>query len=271
MATNAILHKAKSAKKDEFYTQLTDIEKELNYYKEHFEGKTVFCNCDDPTWSAFWKYFHINFAWLGLKKLISTHYDKSNSTYKIIYEGGNDKNIEAGTKTPLQGNGDFRSQECIEILDEADIVATNPPFSLFREFLHLLVEHKCDYIIIGNTNALVYAEVFELFQNDSIRTGYTNFNVGMYFRVPNDYKYSKIIDGEHYARVSTSCWYTSLPAKKHQEKLILRKTYNEKDYPKYDNYNAINVNNFNDIPCNYDGLMGVPVTFRIIFFVVCLL
>lgn len=261
MAANANLHKAKDAKNDEFYTRLTDVSKELMHYKQHFNDKIVLCNCDDPTWSAFWKYFHLNFSALGLKKLISTHYDKNEPTYKMVYEGGNDNDIEVGVITPLEGNGDFRNQECLDLLDEADIVVTNPPFSLFREFLHLLVEHNCDYIIIGNTNALVYSEVFELFQNDSIRTGYTNFNVGMYFRVPDYYKYSKIIDGEHYARVSTSCWYTSLPVKKHQENLILWKQYTPTEYPKYDNYDAINVNNFNDIPCDYDGLMGVPVTF----------
>ena len=133
MSANANLHKAKDAKNDEFYTQLSDVEKELKHYKEHFKGKTVFCNCDDPTWSAFWRYFHLSFEHLGLKKLISTHYDKTKPTYKMEYEGGNDADIEVGTITRLEGNGDFRNAECIELLKESDIVCTNPPFSLFRE------------------------------------------------------------------------------------------------------------------------------------------
>ena len=165
---NATLNKAKDAKNDEFYTQLTDVSKELMHYKQHFKGKIVLCNCDDPTWSAFWKYFHLNFSALGLKKLISTHYDKTKPTYKMEYTGGNDNDIEVGVKTPLEGNGDFRNQECLDLLDEADIVVTNPPFSLFREYVGVLVEYSKEFIIIGNTHALTYKEIFKLFQSDSI-------------------------------------------------------------------------------------------------------
>ena len=262
MSKNANLHKAKTEKNDEFYTQFIDVEKEMMYYKQHFKNKIVFCNCDDPTYSAFWKYFHLNFSTLGLKKLISTHYDKTKPTYKMEYMGGNDNDIEVGVKTPLEGNGDFRNQECLDLLDEADIVVTNPPFSLFREYVGVLVEYSKEFIIIGNTNALTYKEIFKLFQSDSIRTGYTNFNIGMFFIVPDESeKYTKIEDGKKFARVSTSCWFTSLPVTKHQEKLILWKSYSAADYPKYDNYDAINVGKYTDIPNDYSGIMGVPITF----------
>lgn len=162
MAANANLHKAKDAKNDEFYTQLTDVSKELMHYKQHFKGKTVLCNCDDPTWSAFWKYFHLNFSVLGLKKLISTHYDKNEPTYKMEYTGGDDNDIEVGVKTPLEGNGDFRNQECLDLLDEADIVVTNPPFSLFREYVAVLMEHEKKFLIIGSLNAVKYSDASRL-------------------------------------------------------------------------------------------------------------
>ena len=155
-SANANLHKAKNAKNDEFYTQLTDVSKEMIHYKEHFKDKIVFCNCDDPAWSAFWEYFHLNFAELGLKKLISTHYDKTKPTYKMEYSGGDDNDIEVGVKTPLEGNGDFRNQECLDLLDECDIVVTNPPFSLFREYVAVLMEHEKKFIIWGNNNAITY-------------------------------------------------------------------------------------------------------------------
>lgn len=151
MAKNDNLHKAKDAKNDEFYTRIEDVAEELRHYKKHFAGKVVFCNCDDPTWSAFWRYFHLNFAELGLKKLISTHYDRTEPTYKMEYEGGDDNNVEVGVKAPLEGNGDFRSKECLDLLDECDIVVTNPPFSLFREFVGTLMEHKKKFLIIGNS------------------------------------------------------------------------------------------------------------------------
>lgn len=158
MATNTNLHKAKDAKNDEFYTQFADVSKELKHYEEHFKDKIVYCNCDDPEWSAFWKYFHLNFSALGLKKLISTHYDKIEPTYRMEYMGGDDNNIEAGIKTPLEGNGDFRNRECLDLLDEVDIVVTNPPFSLFREYVAALMEHKKKFLIIGSKNAITYKD-----------------------------------------------------------------------------------------------------------------
>lgn len=256
MAKNEDLRKANKAKKDEFYTQLADIEKELKHYKKYFENKIIFCNCDDPEESDFWKYFKLNFEHLKLKKVIATHFEEKKPSYKLAYDG---KEI---IKTTLTQNGDFRSPECIELLNEADIIVTNPPFSLFREFLKVIIDNDKDFIIIGNTNSLTYREVFKLFKENKIRTGYTNFNVGMYFRVPDSYtKYTKIENGVKLARVSTSCWFTSLPVKKHTEDLILYKKYNEEEYPKFENYDAINVNTYKNIPVDYDGVMGVPVTF----------
>ena len=267
MAANANLHKAKNAKNDEFYTQFTDVATELIHYKHHFKDKIVFCNCDDPTMSAFWKYFHLNFEALGLKKLISTHYDKTEPTYKMEYTGGDDKDIEVGVKTPLEGNGDFRNQECLDLLDEADIVVTNPPFSLFREYVAVLMEHKKKFLIIGNMNAITYKEFFPLLRNNEVWLGCTNFNVGMYFFVPDDfeyrltYKFLKEIDGRKVNRVAGCCWFTNLDIAKCREKLILWKHYSSEEYPKYVNYDAINVDKVDQIPCDYDGVMGVPITF----------
>lgn len=290
------LAKAKDAKKDEFYTQLGDIEKELVHYREYFRGKVVFCNCDDPYESNFFKYFALNFNALGLKKLIATCYDGSpiaqqelplfpeaetepkRKAYKVeISEvpdlDGNGtadltdvqlllQSSDHNVKAELKQNGSFDSPESIELLKEADIVVTNPPFSLFREFLSLLDKYNKQFIIIGNTNALTYKETFKMFQEDKIRTGYTNFNVGMYFQVPDSWeKFHHIEDGKKMARVSTSCWFTNLPVSKHNEELILIKHYTPEDYPKYDNYDAINVSTYTDIPCDYDGAMGVPITF----------
>lgn len=258
---NTNLHKAKSAKNDEFYTQLTDIEKELKYYKHHFEGKTVFCNCDDPTWSEFWRYFHLNFSELGLKKLISTHYDPEQSTYKLEYTGGDDNNIEAGVKTPLAGNGDFRSDECIALLKEADICCTNPPFSHFRSFVAQLIEHNKKFIIIGNVNAVSYREIFTLIKNNKLWAGYS-FNKAMCFNMPDSYE-GKTLDanGKKIAKVPAIAWYTNLDITKRNEDLILWKTYTPEEFPKYDNYDAINVNKTVDIPVDYEGYMGVPITF----------
>ena len=170
----------------------------------------------------------------------------------------NDKNV----LSVLKGNGSFDSPECIELLKEADIVVTNPPFSLFREYLALLDKYNKQFLIIGNTNALTYKETFRMFQQDKIRTGYTNFNVGMFFQVPDSWeKFHHLENGKKIARVSTSCWFTNLPVAKHNEDLILYKHYTPEEYPKYDNYNAINVNAYNDIPSDYEGVMGVPITF----------
>lgn len=297
MATK-LMDNAKKNKADEFYTQLNDIEIEMKHYKEHFKNKVIFCNCDDPYESNFFKYFAINFNHLGIKKLIATCYNnspvaeqqlclfdvlplkqKSNKKfpYKIEITEVKDENKDGAIDLSdiqyllknkknvislLNGDGDFRSKECIELLKQSDIVVTNPPFSLFREYISQLVEYKKDFIIIGNTNALTYKEIFKLIKGNHLRTGYTNFNVGMYFFVPDSCEnYHKIIDGKKMVRVSTSCWFTSLPVKKHNEKITLYKNYTPEEYPKYDNYDAINIDTYKYIPCDYDGKMGVPITF----------
>lgn len=248
MATNANLHKAKGAKNDEFYTQLTDVSKELMHYKQHFKDKIVLCNCDDPTWSAFWKYFHLNFSALGLKKLISTHYDKNEPTYKMEYTGGDDNNIEVGIKTPLEGNGDFRNQECLDLLDEADIVVTNPPFSLFREYVAVLMEHEKKFLIIGSLNAVKYSECFPFIMNNQMWLG--NNNVHDFMQPDGTVK-----------KFGNINWYTNLDFTKRHEKIILWKEYNDKEYPKYETYDAIEVSKVTNIPVNYSGIMGVPVSF----------
>lgn len=267
MPKNSNLTKAKNTKNDEFYTQLTDVSKELMHYKQHFKDKIVLCNCDDPTWSAFWKYFHLNFSALGLKKLISTHYDKTEPTYKMEYTGGDDNDIEVGVKTPLEGNGDFRNQECLDLLDEADIVVTNPPFSLFREYVSCLVEHDKKFIIIGNINAITYKEFFPLLRDNQVWVGATNFNLGMYFNVPADFKYRdsykflREIDGKPVSRVAGCCWYTNLDFSKRHERFIAWKEYSPDEYPKYSAYDVIEVGKVEHIPLNYKGVMGVPITF----------
>lgn len=290
------LAQAKDAKKDEFYTKLDDIAKELKNYRPYFKDKVVFCNCDDPYESNFFKYFALNFNALGLKKLIATCYNGSpiagdelplifeieesepkKIAYKVeiteVHDYNNDGAInladvqyliqnEKNVLSILKGNGSFDSPESIELLKEADIVVTNPPFSLFKEFLSLLEKYNKQFLIIGNTNALKYKLTFKMFQEDKIRTGYTNFNVGMFFQVPDTYeKFHHIENGRKVARVSTSCWFTNLPVSKHNEDLILYKHYTPEEYPTYDNYDAINVNTYTDIPCDYDGVMGVPITF----------
>ena len=248
MSANTNLHKAKNAKNDEFYTQLSDVANELKHYKQYFKDKIVFCNCDDPTWSAFWKYFHLNFEVLGLKKLISTHYDATEPTYKMEYTGGNDNDIEVGVKTPLEGNGDFRNAECIELLKESDIVVTNEPFSLTREYIAQLIEYDKKFLIIVNKNAITYKEIFPLIKNNQIWLGCTNVKE---FLQP---------DGS-VKKFGNVGWFTNLDVAKRHEKLILWKKYTPEEFPRYDNYNAINVNKVSDIPCDYDGVMGVPITF----------
>lgn len=249
MAANANLHKAKNAKNDEFYTQLTDVSKELMHYKQHFKDKIVLCNCDDPTWSAFWKYFHLNFETLGLKKLISTHYDKTEPTYKMEYTGGDDNDIEVGVKTPLEGNGDFRNQECLDLLDECDIVVTNPPFSLFREYINCLEAHNKKYLIIGNKNNVNDKDIFPLLRDNEVWFGYDS---------PSEFNTPQGMT----KKVQGLCrWFTNLDIDKRHEKLILWKNYSEDEYPKYVNYDAIEVDKVADIPCDYDGNMGVPITF----------
>lgn len=248
MSTNNNLQKAKNTKNDEFYTQLTDIDKELAHYKEHFRDKIVYCNCDDPTKSAFWKYFHQNFAELQLKKLISTHYNREMSTYKMEYTGGDDNNIESGIKTQLKGNGDFSSQECLDILDECDIVVTNPPFSLFKNYVPILIAHKKKFLIIGNKNAITYKEFFPLLRDNKVWIGYNN--VKSFIQLDGSIK-----------KFGNIGWYTNLEIEKRHEKLILNKKYTPKEYSNYDNYLAINVNKVIDIPYDYNGVIGVPITF----------
>lgn len=266
MAKNDNLHKAKDAKNDEFYTRIEDVAEELRHYKKHFAGKVVLCNCDDPTWSAFWRYFHLNFAELGLKKLISTHYDRTEPTYKMEYEGGDDNNVEVGVKTPLEGNGDFRNKECLDLLDESDIVVTNPPFSLFREYVAVLMKHQKKFLILGNMNALTYKEIFPLVRDNQLWYGASIHSGDRKFYVPNDYPLKASgcgVDnnGQKFIRVKGVRWYTNLDYKARHEKLVLWKNYTPEEYPKYDNYDAINVNKYSEIPCDYDGVMGVPITF----------
>ena len=269
-SANANLHKAKDAKNDEFYTQLTDVAKELMHYKTHFKDKIVLCNCDDPTWSAFWKYFHLNFAELGLKKLISTHYDKTEPTYKMEYTGGDDNNIEVGIKTPLEGNGDFRNQECLDLLDECDIVVTNPPFSLFREYVAVLMEHEKKFIILGNMNAITYKEFFPLIKDNKVWVG-NGFNLSMVFKTPypnlletnRKYVISKGYNpDEGYVKTPAIAWFTNLDVAKRHEKLILWKKYTPEEYPKFDELpDVINIDKVQNIPVDFDGLMAVPITF----------
>lgn len=259
MAKNENLHKAKDAKNDEFYTRIEDVAEELRHYKKHFAGKVVLCNCDDPTWSAFWRYFHLNFAELGLKKLISTHYDRTEPTYKMEYEGRDDNDVEVGVKTPLEGNGDFRSEECLALLDECDIVVTNPPWSMFREYVSLLVEHKKQFVIIGNKNSITYKEFFPLLKDNHVWIGYMSPSE---FDTPSGM--TKKVAG-------LGRWFTNLDIQKRHEKLILWQRYYDDDgnplpdaderYPHYDNYAAINVDRVADIPADYKGIMGVPITF----------
>ena len=269
MAGNTSLNKAMIAKKDEFYTQLTDIEKELCHYESHFQDKIVFCNCDDPEYSNFWKYFQLNFYRLGLKKLIATHYETEKPSYKmeIVRQGkGEQLGIPDYVKTSLRQNGDFRSEECIEILKEADIVVTNPPFSLFREYLEQLVKYGKNFLIIGNLNALTYKEVFPLIKENKLWYGCSIHSGDREFGIPKDYPLTAAnyrVDeyGKKYIRVKGVRWFTNLDYKERHEDLFLYKNYTSEEYPKYDNYDAINVNKTQDIPCDYYGVMGVPITF----------
>lgn len=275
MAGNKNLQNANKAKKDEFYTQLVDIENELRYYKEHFRGKTVLCNCDDPRVSNFFHYFAYSFEQLGLKKLITTCYknqdmnlfslNKSEKAICLEYEGDKNGNRipdieEIGIKE-LKGDGDFRSAECIELLKQADIVVTNPPFSLFREYVAQLVKYEKKFLIIGHQNAITYKEIFPLIKENRLWLGY-GFKGGAGHFIS---KYKDIATaGDHrqgMIRVSGVTWFTNLETKKRHEELILYKKYTSEEYAKYDNYDAINVDKTSDIPMDYDGVMGVPVSF----------
>jgi len=267
--------KAKKNKNDDFYTQLSDIENELKHYKKHFKGKVVYCNCDDPSISNFFHYFSYNFEHLGLKKLITTCYkndqidlfskEDTQQAIKLEYTGDKNGNkipdIEEIGVIPLNGNGDFRSQECIDILKEADIVVTNPPFSLFREYVEQLIEYKKKFLIIGHQNSITYKEIFRLLKNNKIWLGY-GFKGGAAHFYSNYEDFATA--GNHkegMIRVSGVHWFTNMSINKRNEELILVEKYSPDKYPKYDNYDAINVDKTKDIPMDYGGYMGVPITF----------
>ena len=272
MAGNRSLHAANKAKQDEFYTQLPDIEKELKHYRKHFLGKTVYCNCDDPTISNFFQYFHLNFAKLGLRRLITTCY-KNRQTEMFSKHGmGAAAGLEYignGTEPTifqLKEDGDFRSRECIALLKQADIVVTNPPFSLFREYIAQLVEYNKKFLVIGNMNAISYKEIFPLIRDAKLWLGPSITSGDRKFGVPDHYPLNAATsgideNGQRFVRVKGVRWFTNLEHKKRHEDLILYKKYSSNEYPKYDNYNAINVNKTADIPVDYAGEMGVPISF----------
>lgn len=267
MTNNLNLNKAKKGKNDEFYTQFDMVEKELTYYKKHLKNKIVLCNCDNPEKSAFREYFHLNFADLGLKKLISTYYNEKGKSFKTEYAGGDDENIKKGTKTPLNGNGDFRSEECLNILDKCDVVVTNPPFSLFRSYVDIMTKRKKKFLIVGNMNAVTCKQIFSLFKKNLLWYGVSIHSGDRKFYVPDDYPLNAWgcgIDenGRKFIRVSGVRWFTNLDYDSNLRlKLNLRERYVPEKYPKYDDYNAINVNRLAEIPVDYDGVMGVPITF----------
>lgn len=261
---NSNLSKAKKEKNDEFYTKLTDIENELYHYWPHFKGKTIYCNCDDAKASKFFFYFSRQFEHLGLKKLITTSYNENGHGSVLIYEGdknGNriveDSEIEV---RELKGNGDFRSPECIEFLKEADIVVTNPPFSEIRDFIAQLMEYNKQFLFIGPMNIITYKEVFPLIKENKMWLGYTNPKEFIVNKITNKNCYTNE-NGQIMAKFGNIKWFTNLDIKKRHEDIILWKKYTPEEYPKYDNYDAINVDKVSQIPMDYDGIMGVPITF----------
>ena len=265
MSKNTNLHTAKKARNDEFYTQLSDIEKEMRYYKDFFKGKVVYCNCDDARESNFFKYFSLNFEFLGLKKLITTGYKVDGKGVVLTYEGDKNGNRRVDNEeiivNELNGDGDFRSEECIEYLKQADVVVTNPPFSLFRQYVKQLMDYGKKFIIIGNNNALTYKEIFQLIKDNKIWLG-INSNKTMEFSMPMSYdKWDRIEGNRKYGKVPAISWFTNIENKKRTEPIDLYKRYSFEDYPKYDNFDAINVDKVADIPMDYDGIMGVPITF----------
>ncbi len=300
------LHKAKQAKKDEFYTQLVDIENELKHYKEQFRGKVVYCNCDDPYESNFFRYFVLNFKHLGLKGLITTSYKPSPIANTQLGLFGDDKTLapqkgrpkvtankfiikdvgdidgdgaydlkdvaqqlrenKHNEWQPLSGDGDFRSPECVELLKQADIVVTNPPFSLFREYIDQIVRNNKKFLIIGNVNAITYKECFKLIKDNKLWMGASIHSGDREFQVPDDYPltaagYRIDEEGKKYIRVKGVRWFTNLDYQERHEDLVLYKKYTPESYPRYDNYDAINVDKTADIPMDYEGAMGVPITF----------
>jgi len=296
------LQRAKAQKKDEFYTQLTDIENELRYYRGQFRGKVVFCNCDDPYESNFFKYFASNFDFLGLKKLITTCYSGSPVTgsqlslfdvhkvpatsghrpaYRVeiteVPDANNDGAVDlsdvqhllthdSNVLELLEGDGDFRSAECVSMLAEADIVVTNPPFSLFREYISQLIEHRKQFLVLGNQNAITYSDIFSLIKENRLWLGYNNGGE-KWFQVPDDYDHTtttsriKVVEGARYLSMGNVNWFTNLDTTKRHDALTLYKRYNAAEYLRYDNYDAIEVSRYTDIPFDYDGAMGVPITF----------
>ena len=270
---NTNLHSAKTAKNDEFYTQLSDIEKEMAHYKDFFKGKIVYCNCDDARESNFFKFFSNNFESLGLKKLITTGYKAEGKGVKLVYDGDKNGNFMVDdaevVMTELEGNGDFRSEECIELLKECDVVVTNPPFSLFREYVAQLMEYGKKFIIIGNGNAVTYKEIFPYIKNNELWIGAGKGMGGkaMEFYVNADvYDASKgsvnrIENGKCYVGVMMCTWFTNIEHNKQHIPIDLYKKYSADEYPKYDNYDAIEVSRVSEIPMDYDGVMGVPISF----------
>ncbi len=280
IATNKNLHKAKKSKQDEFYTQLSDIEREVKHYKDHFKDKVVLCNCDDPRVSNFFHYFSYNFEQLGLKKLIATCYKNQNAdlfsehtserAVYLEYTGDKNKNsvpdpAEIGIQQ-LNGDGDFRSTECVELLKQADIVVTNPPFSLFREHVAQLVAYDKKFLVVGTWNAITYKEIFKLIKENKLWIGINSNRNFSGFIVPKHYPLhgteARIDEnGNRIVSSNNTCWFTNLDNAKRHEDLILYKTYNPVEYPIYDNYEAIEVSKTKDIPIDYKGVMGVPITF----------
>jgi hypothetical protein len=274
---NQSLGKARDAKQDEFYTQLSDIERELRHYRKHFKGKVVYCNCDDPRISNFFHYLSYNFEKLGLKKLITTCYKNQNrelfsrndseQAIYLEYNGGNGTGVPDPEKIGikhLRGDGDFRSSESIGLLKQADIVVTNPPFSLFREYVAQLIEHDRKFVIIGNQNAVSYKEVFNLIMGTKIWLG--NLSGDMAFKVPDYYEARETrfwVDenGQKWRSMGNACWFTNLDIAKRHEELILYREYSPDKYPTYANYDAIEVGKTSDIPKDFSGAMGVPLTF----------
>ena len=272
---NGNLHKAKAEKNDEFYTRLEDIEAEMKHYRKYFKGKVVLCNCDDPEWSNFFRYFALNFMFLGLKKLISTHYEPNGKSYALVVDSELDVNgdgkidLKDAVRAPLKGNGDFRSEECVKFLGEADIVVTNIPFSLAREYLKVMKDSKKKFLFMGNVNMITYKEFFAEIKANRLWLGCTALNSNVWFRVPHNEEYRKttaghfkIENGEWFRKLRTICWYTNIPHSKRNTPLdLVGNEYSPEKYPKYDNYDAVEVSKVSEIPDGYKGVMGVPITF----------
>jgi len=273
--SNQNFNQAKRAEKDEFYTQLSDIENELRHYSHHFKDKVVYCNCDDPTASNFWKYFSLKYETLGLKKLMATCYKNpspdlfsdhtAERSYYLEYTGHREGNRvpdpEDIEKRYLQGDGDFASMECIEFLKEADIVVTNPPFSLFPKYFSQLIKYDKKFLIIGHQGAMIYKEIFPLIKENKVWLGY-GFRGAVGYFISKYKDYSATTDKkEGMIRISGVHWFTNLAHDKQNEKLILYKRYSPEEYPHYDNYDAIEVGKVKEIPEDYSGVMGVPITF----------